>query len=130
MSLGFQGPFSLQCNPDAARAGALWQKFVRRAAKIRLGDERAVVDVLATFVDGRLGSCGEISEWIDGRNWQFEVDDHPGSHYYVVSARSDCAGAFLIVGSPGTSRLNQPLPVGWAPYQERPDGRIEAPLCQ
>ena len=74
--LGFQAPFSLQSNPDAARAGALWQKFIRRAAKIYFGSERAVVDILATFVEGRLGSAAEISEWIDGRNWQFEVDDH------------------------------------------------------
>jgi len=74
-AVGFQGPFALQCNPAAARAGALWQKFIRRAAGIRFGDERAVVDVLATFVDQRLGSCGEISEWVDGRTWRFEVDD-------------------------------------------------------
>ena len=74
--LGFQGPFSLQSNPAAARAGALWQKLIRRGAKVRFGDERAVVDVLATFVDTCLGSCGEISEWVEGRNWQFEVDDH------------------------------------------------------
>ena len=26
--LGFQGPFQLQVNPAAARAGALWQKFI------------------------------------------------------------------------------------------------------
>ncbi len=74
-ALGFQGPFSLQANPDAARAGALWQKFIRRGAKIRMGSEKAVVDVLATFIDGNLGSCGEISEWVEGRTWRFEVDD-------------------------------------------------------
>jgi len=73
--IGFQGPFSLQVNPDAARAGALWQKFIRRGAAIRFGDEGAVVDVIATLVDERIGSCGEISEWVDGRNWRFEVDD-------------------------------------------------------
>ena len=72
---GFQGPFSLQSNPSAARAGAIWQKLIRRAAAIRFDDDRAVVDVLATFVDGGLGSCGEISEWVAGRNWRFEVDD-------------------------------------------------------
>ncbi len=75
-AIGFQGPFSLQVNPDAARAGALWQKFIRRAAGIRLGTSRAVTDILATFVDRRMGSCGEISEWIEGRNWRFEVDDN------------------------------------------------------
>jgi hypothetical protein len=74
-ALGFQAPFSLQGNPAAARAGALWQKFIRRAAAIRFGSERGVVDVLATFVDTTLGSCGEISEWVDGRTWRFEVDD-------------------------------------------------------
>jgi hypothetical protein len=72
---GFQGPFQLQCNPAAARAGALWQKFIRRAAKIRFGDENAVVDIYATFVDSTLGSCGQLSEWVDGRTWRLEVDD-------------------------------------------------------
>lgn len=74
--LGFQGAFASQVNPDAAKAGALWQKFIRRAAKIRFGDETKVVDVYATFVDRRLGSCGELSEWIDGRTWQMEVDEN------------------------------------------------------
>jgi hypothetical protein len=73
--LAFQGPFSPQVNPDAARSGALWQKFIRRGASLRLGGEEAVVDILATLVDPRLGSCGEISEWVDGRMWRFEVDD-------------------------------------------------------
>ena len=49
--IGFQGPFQLQVNPAAARAGALWQKFIRRGAKIRFGSDRAVVDIHATFVD-------------------------------------------------------------------------------
>lgn len=74
--IGFQGPFQLQVNPTAARAGALWQKFIRRAAKIRFGSEKTVVDIHATFVDHTLGSCGELSEWIDGRTWRLEVDDH------------------------------------------------------
>ena len=74
-AVGFQGPFQLQCNPAAARAGALWQKFIRRAAGVRWGDERHVVDIHATFVDERLGSCGELSEWVEGRTWQLEVDD-------------------------------------------------------
>ncbi len=73
--VGFQGPFQLQVNPAAARVGALWQKFIRRGAKIRFGDERAVVDIHATFVDSQLGSCGELSEWVDGRTWQLEVDE-------------------------------------------------------
>ncbi|MBW1957237.1 MAG: hypothetical protein JRF31_06940 [Deltaproteobacteria bacterium] len=74
--MGFQGPFQLQVNPRAARAGALWQKFIRRGAKIRFGDEKTVVDIYATFVDHTLGSCGEFSEWVDGRTWRLEVDDH------------------------------------------------------
>ena len=73
--IGFQSPFSLQVNPAAARAGALWQKFIRRGAKVQFGAERAVVDVLGTFVDATLGSCGELSEWVDGRVWRFEVND-------------------------------------------------------
>jgi hypothetical protein len=73
--IGFQGPFQLQVNPAAARAGALWQKFIRRGAKLRFDSERAVVDIHATFVDEALGSCGELSEWVDGRVWNLEVDD-------------------------------------------------------
>jgi hypothetical protein len=74
--IGFQGPFQLQVNPMAARTGALWQKFIRRGAKVRFDDETAVVDIYATFIDSALGSCGELSEWIDGRTWRLEVDDH------------------------------------------------------
>ncbi|MBL7221063.1 MAG: hypothetical protein ISS69_13180 [Phycisphaerae bacterium] len=74
--IGFQGPFQLQVNPAAARAGALWQKFIRRAAGLKFGDEKSVVDIHATFVDRTIGSCGELSEWIDGRVWDFEVDNH------------------------------------------------------
>ncbi len=73
--IGFQGPFQLQVNPTAAMTGALWQKFIRRAAKIRFGKENTVVDIHAIFVDDRLGSCGELSEWIYGRTWWLEVDD-------------------------------------------------------
>jgi len=74
--VGFQGPFQLQVNPAAARAGALWQKFIRRGAKVPFGTESAVVDIHATFVDNTLGSCGELSEWVEGRTWRLEVDDH------------------------------------------------------
>ncbi|MGE5343187.1 MAG: hypothetical protein ACM3SY_17080 [Candidatus Omnitrophota bacterium] len=73
--IGFQGPFQLQVNPAAARAGAIWQKFIRRGAKIRFGDEQAVNDIHATFIDSTLGSCGEISDWVNGRTWALEVDD-------------------------------------------------------
>jgi hypothetical protein len=73
--IGFQGPFQLQVNPAAAKAGALWQKLIRRGAKIRFSDEESVVDIYATFVDKTLGSCGELSQWIEGRTWRLEVDD-------------------------------------------------------
>lgn len=74
--VGFQGPFQIQVNPTAAHAGALWQKFIRRGAAIRFGDEECVNDVHATFTDFSLGSCGEISNWVEGRTWRLEVDDH------------------------------------------------------
>jgi hypothetical protein len=74
--VGFQGPFQLQVNPSAAQAGSLWQKFIRQAAAIRFGDENCVADVLATLVDNQIGSCGELSEWVEGRTWRLEVDDH------------------------------------------------------
>ncbi|MFA5292943.1 MAG: hypothetical protein WC496_07920 [Phycisphaerae bacterium] len=74
--VGFGGPFQLQVNPAAAKSGALWQKFIRRAAKIRFDDEKSIVDIFGTFVDSQMGSCGELSEWIDGRTWRLEVDDH------------------------------------------------------
>jgi hypothetical protein len=73
--VGFQGPFQLQVNPAAARAGGLWQKLIRRAARTRFGTEQAVVDIYGTFVDERLGSCGELREWVQGRTWRLEVDD-------------------------------------------------------
>lgn len=72
---GFQAPFSLQSNPDAVRAGALWQKFIRRAARNALGSEEAVVDIRATLLDSVIGTYGELSEWVEGRLWRFEVDD-------------------------------------------------------
>jgi hypothetical protein len=75
-ALGFQGPFSLRVNPDAVRAGALWQRFIRRGAQLRFGSEAAVANVLATFIDHNLRSCGEISEWVEGRMWRLEVDDN------------------------------------------------------
>jgi len=73
--LGFQGPFSLQVNPSALRAGALWQKLIRRAARERFGRPDCVADVLGTLIDENLGSCGEIGEWVDGRTWRLEADD-------------------------------------------------------
>jgi len=74
--VGFQGPFQIQVNHTAARAGALWQKFIRRAAKLKFGTETVVNDVHATFVDKTLGSCAELSDWVEGRTWRLEVDDN------------------------------------------------------
>ena len=74
-AIGFQAPFTIAVNPAAARAGALWQKFIRRAAGEKFGTERAVCDIHATFTDTTIGACGEISEWIEGRTWRYEVDD-------------------------------------------------------
>ncbi|MHB8054078.1 MAG: hypothetical protein ACYDH3_02370 [Candidatus Aminicenantales bacterium] len=72
---GFQAPFSLQSLAAAGRSQALWQKFIRRAARIEFGRDDAVADIIGTLRDDRLGSYGELSEWIDGRMWRFEVDD-------------------------------------------------------
>jgi len=74
--LGFQGPFQPQVNPSAARAGAIWQKLIRKAAVKFFDDENCVVDIYGLFIDHNIGSCGEISEWIEGRTWWLEVDDH------------------------------------------------------
>jgi hypothetical protein len=73
--VGFQAPFSLQSLAAAGRSQALWQKFIRRAAKIELGTEEAVVDIHATLLDHKPGSYGEVSEWVDGRMWRLEVND-------------------------------------------------------
>ena len=74
--LAYQGPFSAQVHPAAARTGVLWQKLVRRAAAIEFGRPDAVCDTYATFRDDGLGTWGEINEWVDGRQWRFELDDH------------------------------------------------------
>jgi len=74
--VGFGAPFQLQVNPAAAKVGALWQKFIRRAAKTRFGDEKSIVDIFGTFIDNQIGSCGELREWVDGRTWRLEVDEH------------------------------------------------------
>jgi len=75
-AIGFQGAFQLQTNPAAARSGAIWQKFIKTAAEIKFDGQNVVNDVHATFVDQHMGSCGEISNWVDGRTWRLEVDDN------------------------------------------------------
>lgn len=73
--LAYQGPFSAQVQFSAARVGVLWQKLIRRGAKIYFNDGRSVVDTYATFYDKELDSYGEVNEWVTGRNWKFEIDD-------------------------------------------------------
>ncbi len=87
-AMAFQGSFSAQVNPDAARAGALWQKLIRRGAALSLGSERAVVDIHATFYDDQLLSFGEISEWVAGRVWRFEINDHVFRRLFRAGASS------------------------------------------
>lgn len=72
--LAFQGPFSAQVNLGACRAGLLWQKLIRRAARIQFGRETAVKDAYASFWDPNLNAYGEITEWIEGRMWRLEAD--------------------------------------------------------
>jgi len=106
--IGFQGPFQLQVNPAAARAGALWQKLIRRGAKTRFGDELAVVDIYGTFIDEQLGSCGELSEWVDGRTWRLEVDDR------LDLLRQWCKGRL----APGEAQ-KRGLPLGSPEYRAK-----------
>lgn len=75
-AVAYQGPFSAQVHPAAARTGVLWQKLIRRAAAIEFGRDDAVCDTYATFYDEGLGSWGEINEWVAGRTWKFELDEH------------------------------------------------------
>ncbi len=74
-NLAFQGPFSAQVSEPAIRAGALWQRLLRRGAALEFGSERAIVAGYATFFDPTLRSWAEISEWVPGRVWQLEIDD-------------------------------------------------------
>jgi len=80
-NLAFQGPFSAQVSEPAIRAGALWQRLIRRGAAIEFGSERAIVAGYATFYDPTLRSWAEISEWVPGRVWQLEIDDRLGQRW-------------------------------------------------
>ncbi|MDZ7359062.1 MAG: hypothetical protein ONB33_15810, partial [candidate division KSB1 bacterium] len=73
--LAYQGPFSAQVHFAAARVGVLWQKLIRRGAKICFGTEKSIVDTYATFYCEQFRSYGEINEWVAGRTWKFEIDD-------------------------------------------------------
>jgi len=74
--LGFQGTFSPQVNHSAIRANVLWQKLIRRGAKIYFGSENVIVDTYAIFYDTKLSSFGTINEWVEGRIWRLELDDN------------------------------------------------------
>lgn len=66
-AVGFQSHFQIQSNLIAASAGALWQKLIRRAARLRFKGVHSVNDVHGVFVDHGLRSCGELSDWVEGR---------------------------------------------------------------
>ncbi len=72
--LGFQGAFSSQVNYSACRSGLLLQKLIRRASSIVFGTEYAAKDAYASFWDPVLRSYGEITEWVEGRQWRLEAD--------------------------------------------------------
>ena len=90
--IGYQSPFSLQVNEHAARAGLLWQKFIRRGAAVAFGTESAVVDTYATFYDPNLQSFGEVNEWVEGRIWKFEADDRLFERHKVDPATGNTIG--------------------------------------
>ena len=73
--IAFLGAFAPQHYSAAARSGVLWQKLIRRGALVKFGTEKAAVDTYGTFYDTRLKSWGELNEWLEGRNWKFEIDD-------------------------------------------------------
>lgn len=59
-----------------SRGAAIWQKIIRRAALYALGSESFVANVFATFYDRRLRWYGTVEEWVEGRLWHLEIDDH------------------------------------------------------
>lgn len=73
--LAYQGAFSAQVDRAAVRAGALWQRLIRRGAALEFGTEQVIVDNYGHFFDERLQSMAEISEWVPGRTWMLEIDD-------------------------------------------------------
>ena len=118
--LAFQGPFSAQVNYSACRAGLLWQKLIRRAARTVFGRDSAVKDAYASFHDPVLGAYGEITEWIEGRMWRLESDhvlrkrsawraiplEETPSAEYVAKRRfmADLVGLLHDVGAPEFAR--------------------------
>ncbi len=74
-TVGFQGHFSMQVHPAAARAGVLWQTLIGRAAEIEFERPEVVRRCYATLYDETLGTFGEVSDWVAGRQWKFALDD-------------------------------------------------------
>jgi len=60
----------------AGRAAALWQFIIRSVAASVLGWEECVPKIYATFYDQNLRAFGFIEEWVQGRPWRLEIDDH------------------------------------------------------
>jgi hypothetical protein len=79
--LSFQGKFSQQVNYAAIRSCILWQKIIRRGAKVHFGSDEIIVDTYATFFDKNLQSYGIINEWVEGRVWKLEVDENMFSRW-------------------------------------------------
>jgi len=70
---GRQVPRSVDC---AGRVAALWQFVIRAAATQALSGEACVPKIYATFYDQNLRAFGFIEEWVQGRPWRLEIDDH------------------------------------------------------
>ena len=66
----FSGHESFPCRQYWLKKG---YDFV--AADLRFKRKGTVNDIHFSFVDHSLGSCGEISDWVEGRTWKLEVDD-------------------------------------------------------
>jgi hypothetical protein len=128
--IGYQSSFSMQVNEDAVRTGALWQKLIRRGAKIRFGDECSVRDVHATFFDSAQGSFGEIGEWVEGRDWKFEIDEdvfrrgkqpvHEATHSHEYLAKkwfmAELVRLFHEMGAPELARQYE-----WGSLKSQPN---------
>ena len=91
--IGFQAPFLPQHCRSAARAGVLWQKMIRHAARERFGAASTVVDTHATFFDPALRSFGDVNEWVEGRTWRLEIDDSLCARRRALRAGEDAVRA-------------------------------------
>ncbi len=94
--LGYQGCYSAQVHEAAARGGALWQTILRRGAKLRFGRDGAISPAYATFWDDKLLSYGEVAEWVEGRQWRYELDDR----YFQRGERETTGDGERTIGPP------------------------------